>query len=459
MKKLSIMLTAVAVFICIVVMQTVPAFALSNDSTISFDLNSDFVTMSSTASAVQNGLSLMGGYDANGNNISMALAVAAAYSDGRTYIEASYTILSGSPVEYAYATTAGVYDVTYVETNEDLGIVRFYISNDDNFLNIPVASTMSKGETVTAYYFYGDSYASLEISSIRMVITDIEEGDGYYLYDYELLDKPIENYNTPMLILNDSGEAVGFVSCSGNVYSYIADPSSFGTSAATNPDSTPDEPTDPGDNSNNGNDSNNGNNGNNGNNVRDTNPETNWPVIIGSVVGAAVIIGAIIFIVSASGKNKKKKTQTSAGSSYDDGGVTSPYISDSIPETIPVKPSVQTNPVREPVSEPVRVTPVLYGEGGEMDGRRYALGDAPSIVIGRAATCAICYKPDAPGISREHCIIKWNNGVLSLMDNGSSNGTYLRGTGKLAPQQPVALKNGDVFYLGEKKNAFKLTFE
>lgn len=93
-----------------------------------------------------------------------------------------------------------------------------------------------------------------------------------------------------------------------------------------------------------------------------------------------------------------------------------------------------------------------------MDGRRYTLTQATT-TIGRDPSCHIVYSPNSSGVSRKHCSVLWNNGVLMLMDNGSSNGTFLRGTGKLTPMTPVALKNGDVFFLGEKNNAFQVSFE
>ncbi len=111
-----------------------------------------------------------------------------------------------------------------------------------------------------------------------------------------------------------------------------------------------------------------------------------------------------------------------------------------------------------PASQPGGVRISLVGIGGQMDGRTYNVG-TNDLLIGREANCAIRFAAETPGVSRRHCKLFWNNGVLMLMDTGSSNGTYLRNKGQLAANQPVALMSGDVFYVGEKKNAFELRFD
>lgn len=52
------------------------------------------------------------------------------------------------------------------------------------------------------------------------------------------------------------------------------------------------------------------------------------------------------------------------------------------------------------------------------------------------------------GVSRQHAFIKRvDHGVLALIDNNSSNGTYLNGQ-KLVPNQPRILRDGDTIRLG-----------
>lgn len=59
------------------------------------------------------------------------------------------------------------------------------------------------------------------------------------------------------------------------------------------------------------------------------------------------------------------------------------------------------------------------------------------------------------GVSRRHAEIIRRDGALHIMDNGSSNGTYLNGQ-KLVAQQPRVLRDGDEIRLGHL--AVRVTF-
>lgn len=138
----------------------------------------------------------------------------------------------------------------------------------------------------------------------------------------------------------------------------------------------------------------------------------------------------------------------------------------STPPVQPIAPTEPMEPVRpaQPVPDsPERIEPVqikpkssalyLCCEGGVMDGRRYPVGTT-TILIGRDPSCSIRYPADTKGVSRRHCEIFWKNGVLNIMDLGSTSGTFIRGKGQIAANAPVAVNAGDTFYLGEKRNAF-----
>lgn len=100
-------------------------------------------------------------------------------------------------------------------------------------------------------------------------------------------------------------------------------------------------------------------------------------------------------------------------------------------------------------------TPILICHGGYLNGRVYPIGP-DGITIGREPDNSIRYPAQTPGISRHHVRIFWQNGQLTLLDLGSSNGTYLNQTGRIASMRPVPLKVGDFFYLAEKLNAFEI---
>jgi len=131
------------------------------------------------------------------------------------------------------------------------------------------------------------------------------------------------------------------------------------------------------------------------------------------------------------------------------------------PPPTPVQPTAPVPDIPERI-EPVEIKPqpeprasVLYlcCEGGALDGRRYPVGTT-TLLIGRDPSCNICYPADTKGVSRRHCEIFWKNGVLHIMDLGSTSGTFIRGKGQITANAPVAVNAGDTFYLGEKRNAF-----
>jgi adenylate cyclase len=66
-----------------------------------------------------------------------------------------------------------------------------------------------------------------------------------------------------------------------------------------------------------------------------------------------------------------------------------------------------------------------------------------SLVAGRSPACSLPI--DDSSVSRQHARILLENGVLTLVDNGSANGTFLA---EVRIAEPVRLAHGDVFRLG-----------
>jgi len=56
----------------------------------------------------------------------------------------------------------------------------------------------------------------------------------------------------------------------------------------------------------------------------------------------------------------------------------------------------------------------------------------------------------ANGVSRLHCVIRREDKTTSIMDLGSSNGTYQNGI-KLSPQIKTSIYHGDIISLGKLK--------
>ena len=83
------------------------------------------------------------------------------------------------------------------------------------------------------------------------------------------------------------------------------------------------------------------------------------------------------------------------------------------------------------------------------------LQPAARIVLGRADT-DYRERPDADltryealekGVSRLHAVIERHEDTLTIMDLGSTNGTYVNGR-RLAPDEPRILRDGDEIRLG-----------
>ena len=92
---------------------------------------------------------------------------------------------------------------------------------------------------------------------------------------------------------------------------------------------------------------------------------------------------------------------------------------------------------------------------GPLKGRTYPIS-GNGIMIGRDYDCAVRFDGNTPGISRHHCSLRWQNGVLMLTDMGSAYGTYLSDGRKLPPQYPTQVSTGSRFYLGGQSNLFQI---
>ena len=77
-----------------------------------------------------------------------------------------------------------------------------------------------------------------------------------------------------------------------------------------------------------------------------------------------------------------------------------------------------------------------------------------SVTIGRAKGCKL--RIPSKAVSREHCRIDLSNGHVSVIDLGSSNGTYLDGN-KLPPNNDTRMESDSVLIVGDQK--FKVSIE
>jgi len=125
----------------------------------------------------------------------------------------------------------------------------------------------------------------------------------------------------------------------------------------------------------------------------------------------------------------------------------------------PANQVIQPNGYVAPVSPaPAPVASTRMGVtclAGPMKGQTYGVGPQ-GMIIGRDHDCGIRFPSAQPGVSRHHCSLRWEGGVLMLSDMNSSNGTFLADGRKLPPQYPTQVAAGSRFYLGSTANLFQI---
>jgi predicted component of type VI protein secretion system len=81
---------------------------------------------------------------------------------------------------------------------------------------------------------------------------------------------------------------------------------------------------------------------------------------------------------------------------------------------------------------------------GKPEGKTIPLA-VPQFKIGRGEGCQL--RPSNDQVSREHAMLEMTSDAVFIQDLGSRNGTEVNGT-KLAPHEPLRLKNGDLVKIG-----------
>jgi hypothetical protein len=104
--------------------------------------------------------------------------------------------------------------------------------------------------------------------------------------------------------------------------------------------------------------------------------------------------------------------------------------------------------------------PKLIGISGYFAGRVVDLSQG-HIAIGRDPQSAqLAYPSSKSRISRRHCIVQYEeNSRRFIIEDTSTNGTYIYPQKRLKQGQPVYLEPGTRFYLGEPKEQYELKIE
>lgn len=94
---------------------------------------------------------------------------------------------------------------------------------------------------------------------------------------------------------------------------------------------------------------------------------------------------------------------------------------------------------------------------GEFAGSVFTIEPNDTILIGRDFSCNVKLDANTPNVSRRHCTVLNENGVLYVIDNNSSFGTFLNNGTRLQPNMKTEVKPGSGFWLGNKNICFSVS--
>jgi len=102
----------------------------------------------------------------------------------------------------------------------------------------------------------------------------------------------------------------------------------------------------------------------------------------------------------------------------------------------------------------------LSGRTGTYAGQRFSLSQGP-VVIGRdPAQASVLYPQAVTQVSRRHCTVSYDPASQTfILQDSSSNGTFLGNGEQLAPGQPYYLQSGSTFSLVRDGETFSVELE
>ncbi len=113
---------------------------------------------------------------------------------------------------------------------------------------------------------------------------------------------------------------------------------------------------------------------------------------------------------------------------------------------------------------PVSPQPAAMGSlavrclAGPLQGQTYPLG-SQGLLFGRNPNCSVRMPDGTPGLSGNHCLLRYNQGVPELVDLGSTYGTYTGDGKRLVPHYPEPVAAGTRFSLGSPKLLFQIVVQ
>ncbi len=374
-------------------------------------------------------LGFVAGFDAEEEIVSLGTAIVLKGEDGTANVYSLDNVLSNDAAAYALVTAENAYNLELSGTVDEWNLLEWTAPDaHDDPAALFVASAV-QDQSAELVYLNQDGETQMTDVTIRDV-----DMDGL-LPTLSVEGLPAQEAIYPAVILDGDGSCLGIVLSSNRVWAPFVEEDTFYGTGHGRPDSGGSESGSPGGL---------GSGGSGGGGLKSLGLGDYWKyILIGAVLG--IVIVAAVFV----NRGKKKKAAPVSDSLPNPAPASS-----SIPNPVHVQDVPEVVPLMPDASVPKQEVFRLVAFGGYMNGRIYPI-DSNEITFGRDASSTVRFPADAKGVSRVHCKLFWQNGTLMLMDCGSSYGTFTT-EGKLQPMRPVPIKYGDVFYIGEKNNCFKI---
>jgi len=173
---------------------------------------------------------------------------------------------------------------------------------------------------------------------------------------------------------------------------------------------------------------------------------SNLPLFL--IIGGGAALAAIILIAVLAGKGKKGKQPAAVAAG-----------SKSIAP--PAAPIIDSSPVTTPVQkQPSKPRATLKGVSGHFSGQEVDFSSGV-VTIGRdPRLCQVVFPQSDTEVSRKHCTVRYDEATQTfILEDFSSNGTFLSSNQRLESGKSYTLRPGDRFYVSDPKNVFELRLE
>ncbi len=113
---------------------------------------------------------------------------------------------------------------------------------------------------------------------------------------------------------------------------------------------------------------------------------------------------------------------------------------------------IRPEELKKKTPDKIELIPALIIISGDLFGQIINLNEKKKVYIGRGSECDVVI--DNPSLSRKHCVVRNENGVITIEDLNSTNGTFINGV-RITKTE---LKSGQRVFLGDVC-AFKFAYQ